>query len=94
MITPYHKILPTEEYTNRSVAIIGAGQLAFELARATYKVSAFTMIFYQNEPKFADNTHYVGDLRAINHKIIDSYTLKLLGKCFDGFLTIILFEAY
>jgi cation diffusion facilitator CzcD-associated flavoprotein CzcO len=82
VITPYHEILPTVEYTNKSVAIFGAGQSAFESARAIYKVSAFTMIFYRNEPKFAYNTHYVGDLRAINHEIIDSYNLKSLGKCF------------
>jgi thioredoxin reductase len=93
VITPYHEILPMEEYTNKSVAIIGAGQSAFESARAIYKVSAFTMIFYRNEPKFAYNTHYVGDLRAINHEIIDSYNLKSLGKFFYGFLTRILFEA-
>jgi hypothetical protein len=79
LITPYHDVLPASHYKNKSVAIIGSGQAAFELARDIYKVSASTMIMYRSAPKFAYNTHYVGDLRAINHEIVDSYQLKSLG---------------
>jgi cation diffusion facilitator CzcD-associated flavoprotein CzcO len=79
LITPYHDVLPASHYKNKSVAIVGSGQAAFELARDIYKVSASTMIFYRSAPKFAYNTHYVGDLRAINHEIVDSYQLKSLG---------------
>lgn len=81
-ITPYHEVSAAnshEQYKNKTVAIIGSGQSAFELASEISKVSAMTMVICQTPPRFAYHTHYAGDLRAINHEIADSYQLKSLG---------------
>lgn len=58
LYTPYHEA-PVEPsfYRNLSVGIVGAGQSAFELAKAIYGASASTMMLYRNPPKFAWNTH-------------------------------------
>ena len=79
-LVPYHEMGPASEYRNKSVIILGAGQSAFEAARALYKVTADTQIVYRTPPKFAYQTHYPGDIRVMNQEILDSYQLKSLGK--------------
>ena len=79
-IVPYHEMGPASEYKNKTVTILGAGQSAFEAARALYKVTADTQIVYRTPPKFAYLTHYPGDIRVMNQEILDSYQLKSLGK--------------
>lgn len=65
-------------YKNKTVAIVGAGQSAFECAKAIYGKSATTMMLYRNPPSLSWNTHYVGHIRAINNEILDAYQHKSL----------------
>ncbi len=77
--TPYHKMSVDDDfYKNKTVAIVGAGQTAFECAKAIYGKTATTMMLYRNPPSLSWNTHYVGHLRAINNEILDAYQHKSL----------------
>jgi thioredoxin reductase len=78
LYTPYHEIRDASNYKNKTVAIVGAGQSAFEVAKALYGKTASVMILYRRPPKFAWNTHYVGHLRAVNNEVLDAYQLKSL----------------
>ena len=61
---------------NKSVAVIGAGNAGFETAMAAMEEAAYVHIHSGNDLRFAWETHYVGDLRAINTLPIDNYQLK------------------
>ena len=79
LYTPYHRMsVDGDLYKNKTVAIVGAGQTAFECAKAIYGKTATTMMLYRNPPSLSWNTHYVGHLRAINNEILDAYQHKSL----------------
>jgi thioredoxin reductase len=67
-----------EDYKNKRVAIIGAGNSAFETANYLSPVAGFVHVLCRNPPKFAWETHYPGDIRAVNNDIFDMYQLKSL----------------
>jgi hypothetical protein len=62
-------------YRNKSVLIVGGGNSAFETADAVSGVASFVHVFARSL-RFAYQTHYVGDLRATNHEMLDRYLLK------------------
>jgi len=67
-----------EEYKNKRVAVIGTGNSAFETADYLAPYAAFVHILGRSAPRFAWETHFVGDVRAVNNNIFDMYQLKSL----------------
>jgi thioredoxin reductase len=65
-------------YKNKKVAILGAGNSAFEVANHLAGSAAIIHILVRHPVKHAWQTHFPGDLRAINNTIIDMYQLKSL----------------
>ena len=65
-------------FEGKRVAIIGAGNAAFEAASVISRVSAHTDIFASSAIKFAHQTHYPGALRIPNAGFLDQYLLKSL----------------
>lgn len=70
--------LDLDAYRNKRVGIIGQGNSAFETADYVTGVAAFVNILAKDPIRFAWNSHYAGDLRAINNNIFDMYQLKAL----------------
>ncbi len=66
-------------YEDKRVLIIGRGNSAFEVADELSPHAAVVHVALDNRPvKHAWQTHFVGDLRAINNNILDMYQLKSL----------------
>jgi len=63
-------------YRNKRVAIVGAGNSAFEVANHLAGSAAIIHMFMGRPARHAWQTHFVGDLRAVNNTIIDMYQLK------------------
>ena len=51
------------------VLILGKGQSAFETAQHIYGETARIDLFSRSRPRLALQTHYVGDVRAINMQV-------------------------
>ncbi|XP_077999203.1 FAD-dependent oxidoreductase domain-containing protein 2-like [Glandiceps talaboti] len=66
------------EYKGKNVAIIGRGNSAFEVANHLAGHAAVVILFGGAPLKLAWDTHFVGDLRAVNNTILDMYQLKSL----------------
>lgn len=71
--------LDLDTYKNKRVGIIGQGNSAFETADHIAGAAAIINIMSKGPIRFAWDTHYVGDLRAINNNIFDLYQLKALN---------------
>lgn len=65
-----------DDYANKKVSIIGGGNSGFETADHLSGHAAIVHIHADNGFKFAWDTHFPGDLRAINNSIIDMFHLK------------------
>ncbi|NJL26853.1 MAG: NAD(P)-binding domain-containing protein [Thermoanaerobaculia bacterium] len=65
-------------YENKRVAILGRGNSAFEIANHLAGSAAIIHLLVGVPIKHAWQTHYPGDLRAINNTILDMYQLKSL----------------
>ncbi len=79
LTTPYpEQSLDRETYRNKRVGILGQGNSAFETAEALSGVAAFVHVLTHGPIRFAWETHFVGDLRAVNNNIFDMYQLKSL----------------
>lgn len=70
--------LDREIYRDKRVAIIGQGNSAFETAEYLSDVAAFVHVLTKSPVRMAWDTHFVGDLRAINNSVLDMYQLKSL----------------
>jgi thioredoxin reductase len=70
-------------FRNQSVLILGKGNSAFETASSLLEEATHIHVIGRSQLKFAHQTHYVGDLRAINDDLIDVYQLKSLGGVLD-----------
>jgi thioredoxin reductase len=80
LTTPYgDQTLDLDAYRNKRVGILGQGNSAFETANYLAGVAAIVNILAKNPIRFAWETHYVGDLRAINNNVFDMYQLKSLN---------------
>lgn len=73
-----------KDYEGKSVLILGRGNAAFEVAQSIYGYTNFLHLVSRSRVRNAFSTHYVGDVRAVNNDILDTYQLKTL----DGFLDI------
>ena len=65
-------------YENKRVAIIGRGNSAFEVANHLAGHASIVHLLVGQPIKHAWQTHYPGDLRAINNTVLDMYQLKSL----------------
>lgn len=70
--------LELDKYKNKRVAIIGSGNSAFETADYIAGVAANVHVFVNNSLKMAWESHFVGNLRAVNNNLLDMYQLKSL----------------
>ena len=66
------------QFRNKRVLIIGGGNSAFETADHMAGTAAIIHVSIRRPIKHAWDTHFVGDLRAVNNGIIDMYQLKSL----------------
>ena len=72
----YH-FMPVEEFENRSVLILGAGNAAAETADAVRNVARDIQVLGRfRRPKLMRDTHYVGDLRGRRTTHMDAFNLK------------------
>eukprot|EP01062_Namystynia_karyoxenos_P080196 TRINITY_DN8603_c0_g1_i1.p1 TRINITY_DN8603_c0_g1~~TRINITY_DN8603_c0_g1_i1.p1 ORF type:complete len:727 (+),score=168.33 TRINITY_DN8603_c0_g1_i1:90-2183(+) len=63
-------------FEGKKVLIIGAGNSAMEVADAIEESASVVHIVARRSLRFAHQTHYVGDLRAVNLRTLDRYLLK------------------
>ena len=78
-----HSINP-EDYTNQRVLIIGKGNSGFETADNLIEKAAVIHVLSPNSVKFAWQTHFVGNLRAVNNNFLDTYQLKSQNTVIDA----------
>ncbi|XP_062607812.1 FAD-dependent oxidoreductase domain-containing protein 2-like [Saccostrea cucullata] len=71
-----------EDFEGQSVLILGRGNAAFETADAIYGNTNVVHMVARSRVRLSWATHYVGDLRAVNNGLLDTYQLKSL----DGVL--------
>ncbi|MFK7974601.1 MAG: NAD(P)-binding domain-containing protein [Halioglobus sp.] len=77
LATGYEKQeLDLELYKNKRVGIIGGGNSAFETADYLSGVAAYVHILTNSPVKMAWDTHFAGNVRAVNNNIFDMYQLK------------------
>ncbi|MEM8618288.1 MAG: NAD(P)-binding domain-containing protein [Actinomycetota bacterium] len=76
--------LDVERYRNARVMILGKGNSAFETADPISDVAQSVHIVSPHGAKLAWQTHYVGNLRAVNAKLLDTYQLKAQNTIIDG----------
>ncbi|XP_037369542.1 FAD-dependent oxidoreductase domain-containing protein 2 [Talpa occidentalis] len=70
------------DFAGQNVLILGRGNSAFETAENILGVTNFIHMLSRSRVRLSWATHYVGDLRAINNGLLDTYQLKSL----DGLL--------
>ncbi|XP_075407103.1 FAD-dependent oxidoreductase domain-containing protein 2 [Tenrec ecaudatus] len=70
------------DFEGQNVLILGRGNSAFETAENILGVTNFVHMLSRSRVRLSWATHYVGDLRAINNGLLDTYQLKSL----DGLL--------
>lgn len=63
-------------YANKTVAIIGGGNAAFETWKAVMADAAYVHIHAPSALKLAWESHYVGHVRSVNAAPLDNYLLK------------------
>ncbi|XP_077195744.1 FAD-dependent oxidoreductase domain-containing protein 2 [Paroedura picta] len=73
-----------EEFVGQSVLILGRGNSAFETAENILGVTNFIHMVSRSRVRLSWATHYVGDLRAINNGLLDTYQLKSLDGLLEG----------
>eukprot|EP00795_Rhopilema_esculentum_P009136 gene9136-16798_t len=73
-----------DDYEGKSVFIIGRGNSAFETAQHLAGAANYIHMMSRERARFSWETHYVGDLRAVNDGPIDTYQLKSLDGQFEG----------
>lgn len=67
-----------EDYKDQAVLILGKGNSAFETAQSIMGRASRVHMLSSSPVRLAWQTHYVGDLRAVNNELIDTYQLKSL----------------
>ncbi|KAF6036631.1 hypothetical protein EB796_005078 [Bugula neritina] len=67
-----------DDFEGLSVLILGRGNSAFETADNILSATNFVHMLARSRVKLSWETHYVGDLRAVNNGLLDTYQLKSL----------------
>ena len=73
-----------EDFTNRTVLVMGKGNSGFETADHLVSHAAAIHLISPSSIRLAWETHYVGHLRAVNNNILDTYHLKSQNTVIDG----------
>jgi thioredoxin reductase len=73
-----------EEFAGKTVLILGKGNSAFETANNLIAHAAIVHLTSPHSVKFAWDTHFVGNLRAVNNHFLDTYLLKSQNGVLDG----------
>ncbi len=76
-----------EDFAGQRVLIIGKGNSGFETADNLVSRASTIHLASRNPIKMAWRTHFVGDLRAVNNNLLDTYQLKLQNALLDGEIT-------
>ncbi|MEM8563071.1 MAG: NAD(P)-binding domain-containing protein [Pseudomonadota bacterium] len=76
--------LEIEDYRGKKVLIIGKSNSAFETADHLNDVTQSMHLISPDPVKLAWQSHYVGNLRAVNSRILDTYQLKAQNTLIDG----------
>ncbi|CAH3185055.1 unnamed protein product, partial [Porites evermanni] len=74
-----------DDYEGQTVLIIGRGNSAFETAENIMGATNLIHMFARSRVRLSWETHYVGDLRAVNNGILDTYQLKSLDALLVSF---------
>ncbi|XP_038065609.1 FAD-dependent oxidoreductase domain-containing protein 2-like [Patiria miniata] len=76
--------LDPEDFEGKSVLILGRGNSAFETADHILGSTNVIHMVAKSRLRMAWETHYVGDLRAVNNGLLDTYQLKSLDGILEG----------
>src|SRR5262249_50188747 len=71
------------EFRNQKVLIVGKGNSGFETADNLVESAAIIHLASPHSFKFAWKTHFVGNLRAVNNNVVDTYQLKAQNGLLD-----------
>ncbi|XP_069766057.1 FAD-dependent oxidoreductase domain-containing protein 2 [Narcine bancroftii] len=72
------------DFVGQAVLILGRGNAAFETADNIVGVTNFIHAVSRSRIRLAWATHYVGDIRAVNNALLDTYQLKSLDGLLEG----------
>jgi thioredoxin reductase len=72
------------DYLDQRVLIIGKGNSGFETANNLIASAAVIHVAGPSSVRMAWKSHFVGDLRAINNNLLDTYQLKSQNALLDG----------
>jgi thioredoxin reductase len=72
------------EFADQRVLIIGKGNSGFETANNLIGTAAVIHVAGPSSIRMAWRSHFVGDLRAINNHLLDTYQLKSQNALLDG----------
>ena len=78
-----HSVDP-QKYVDQRVLIVGKGNSAFETAENLIESAAVIHIMSPESVKMAWETHFVGNLRAVNNNFLDTYQLKSQNAVIDA----------
>ncbi|XP_013411120.1 FAD-dependent oxidoreductase domain-containing protein 2-like [Lingula anatina] len=73
-----------DDFEGKSVLIIGRGNSAFEVADRIYGATNVIHMIARSRVRLSWATHYVGDLRAVNNGLLDTYQLKSLDAVLEA----------
>jgi thioredoxin reductase len=81
-----YRDMPTDpaSFRGQRVLIIGKGNSAFETAHNLIETAAALHLVSPNPVRMAWRTRFVGDLRAVNNDLLDTYGLKLQNTVLDA----------
>lgn len=79
--------LDTRLFENKRVLILGKGNSAFETADHLVSSAALIHLASPRPITMAWKSHYVGNLRAVNNNILDTYQLKSQNAVLDAEVT-------
>ncbi len=72
------------DFADQRVLVIGKGNSAFETADNLIETAAVIHVAGPGSIRMAWRSHYVGDLRAVNNGLLDTYQLKSQNALLDG----------
>lgn len=75
-----------DDYKGQAVLILGKGNSAFETAQSILGSASRVHMLSSSPVRLAWQTHYVGDLRAVNNELLDTYQLKSLDGLVEAHL--------
>ncbi len=73
-----------QSFANQRVLIVGKGNSAFETADALIPTAASIHLASPTPLRMAWQTHFVGNLRAVNNNLLDTYQLKSQNAILDA----------